>query len=451
MQSKLHHLFVFFFFLNFSTVQAQLTLTEHIVIDETNSGKPNKVKFADIDGDGDLDLISTNKNPLELVWFENLDGTGNYSEKHFVGAVGFNSSVYPGDIDNDGDIDLVTASNISSPVKIQAFINLDGLGTFSAPILIQDISSDPSRDVYLADIDGDNDLDVITAYGSGGIAWIENLGNNTFSSGLNQFSLGFYGVDKIVAADIDNDGDMDIIGSRETDNRIAWFENYDGQGSFGYNNPQYIHTGPGSSQNKADFCVIDVDGDTYKDLVISSSTQNKISWYKNLDGQGNFGNEIVINSTLLGISSFYCGDIDNDGDIDIAGIRRVYNDVFWIRNLDGLGNFSDTNEVHTQTLYPKQPLLADLNMDNSLDIVFISDASNQIVWMKNQNSTGNFVTPTNLYYSIDEPEYANAHDLDGDNDLDILVCSYDDGKISWFENLDGNWEFRSSKNHYFHC
>ena len=91
------------------------------------------------------------------------------------------SSVFAADIDGDGDMDVLSASYLDD--KIAWYENTDGNGTFGAPQIIT-ISANAAYSVFAADIDGDGDMDVLSAsYNDDKIAWYENTdGNGTFSA-----------------------------------------------------------------------------------------------------------------------------------------------------------------------------------------------------------------------------------------------------------------------------
>jgi hypothetical protein len=80
----------------------------------------------------------------------------------------------------------------------------------------------------------------------------------------------------VYGADIDGDGDTDVLSASARDDKIAWYENIDGQGNFGLQ--QIITT-------NADFALsvyaVDVDGDGDTDVLSASSVDQKIAWYEN--------------------------------------------------------------------------------------------------------------------------------------------------------------------------
>ena len=129
-------------------------------------------------------------------------------------------------MDGDGDLDIVTAS--SGDDTIAWYAN----GGQSTPSFTKtDISNtaDGARDVRAADMDGDGDIDIVSAsYTDSTIAWYENNGQATsWSSGVD-IVTNASGAESVYVADLDNDGDLDIVSGSALDDTVAWYEN-DGQ------------------------------------------------------------------------------------------------------------------------------------------------------------------------------------------------------------------------------
>src|SRR5690606_11869696 len=92
-------------------------------------------------------------------------------------------------------------------------------------------------------------------------------------------------VNALFYADIDNDGDLDLLSSSGKEDRIAWYKNTDAQGNFGLP----IELAPTNSANGA-YQVIseDLDGDGDRDIITALESDNRVVWQENLDGQGVF-------------------------------------------------------------------------------------------------------------------------------------------------------------------
>ena len=105
------------------------------------------------------------------------------------------------------------------------------------------------------------------------------------------------------------------------DNLISWFENTDGNGSFG---PQQI---VGNVNNPRTVYALDVDSDDDLDVVAHSDLDNELVWFENLDGLGTFGPSILIRENVFDVEELNAGDIDNDGDDDLLSNLTYYENV----------------------------------------------------------------------------------------------------------------------------
>ena len=151
--------------------------------------------------------------------------------------LGAPESAFVADVDGDGDPDVLTAS--SSDNLIGWFENINGEATFNTLKVIS-TSVLSAKDVTAADIDGDGDLDALSAAsGDGTIAWYANQdGAGSFGPAI-AISSAVTSASAVLVADIDGDGDADVIagGAADGPNALVWFENTDGAGSFGPPNP----------------------------------------------------------------------------------------------------------------------------------------------------------------------------------------------------------------------
>ena len=78
--------------------------------------------------------------------------------------------------------------------------------------------------VYAVDVDGDGDMDVLSASGNDDkIAWYENDGNENFTPRTITTSADF--AISVFAVDVDGDGDIDVLSASAFDNKIAWYDN----------------------------------------------------------------------------------------------------------------------------------------------------------------------------------------------------------------------------------
>ena len=132
-------------------------------------------------------------------------------------------SVYVADMDGDGDLDVVSASYIDDTV---AWYENDGAANPSWTAADIATSADGASSVYVADMDGDGDLDIVSSsQNDDTIAWYENDGAADPSWTAADIATSADSARSVYVADMDGDGDMDIVSASEGDDAIAWYEN----------------------------------------------------------------------------------------------------------------------------------------------------------------------------------------------------------------------------------
>lgn len=136
-----------------------------------------KIYPADLDFDGDIDLyVSSTKGASSwfspISWLENVDGNGNFIyHERLVDYEAQNSLI--ADVDLDGDMDIIASKRYVD--SIVWFENVNGLGDYSLSHKIN--TSTHFKSPAMVDLDSDGDLD-LTYIDFDGIHWIENLLNS---------------------------------------------------------------------------------------------------------------------------------------------------------------------------------------------------------------------------------------------------------------------------------
>ena len=141
---------------------------EHVVDSDFDGAQ--SVYATDVDGDGDTDVLGAAYNAHCITWWENVDGSGTAWVEHVVDGDFDNAySVYAADVDGDGDTDVLGAS--AGADDITWWENTDGTGTMLTEHTV-DGSFDSAHSVYAADVDGDGDTDVLgAAFYASEISW----------------------------------------------------------------------------------------------------------------------------------------------------------------------------------------------------------------------------------------------------------------------------------------
>ena len=178
----------------------------------------NAYSVSDMDGDGDMDIISASYDDDTIAWYENKAANPTWTAADIATSADGASSVYAADMDGDGDMDIVSASTVDD--TIAWYENKDPLG----PLPIYN-KCRWSKGCILADMDGDGDMDIVSASKfDDTIAWYENNGAADPTWTASDIATSADGAISVYATDMDGDGDMDIVSASYLDDTIAWYE-----------------------------------------------------------------------------------------------------------------------------------------------------------------------------------------------------------------------------------
>jgi hypothetical protein len=209
------------------------------------------------------------------------------------------------------------------------------------------------------------------------IAWYENTdGAGSFGPQL-VISTAADGPITIIAADLDGDTDLDVLSASSNDNEIAWYENTDGLGTFG---PQQIIFA--GALGAWSVFATDVDGDGDVDVLSASFFDDTVAWYENMDGMGTFGPQLPISTVVEAAISVFAADMDRDGDVDVI-TGSLSGEISWHANLDGAGSFGASQLVSTAGYGPLSVFAADLDGDGDPDVAVASNFDDEISWYEN--------------------------------------------------------------------
>lgn len=365
----------------------QITVNEEKLIFKNDVTNGMRAVFAaDLDNDGDMDVLSASHDDDMIAWYENLDGAGSFSEQKVITtSADYAWDVYAADLNGDGFIDVLSAS--SADRKIAWYQN-NGNGTFGEQVVIS-TTVHAASSVYAVDLDGDGDIDVISGAGaSGGVAdvsWFENTDGAGSFGNKNVISSDVILVKDVFASDLDGDGDMDVLSASYQDNKIAWYENLDGLGGF---SDQKIITTSALGATSVFATDLDKDGDT--DVLSTSHntshTDNRIVWYENNDDDTTFSEQKILSTSFSDPQCVIAADLDNDGDMDI--ISGAFNDnLICFENVDGLGDFSAQHVISDSAKGVYSICCTDIDNDGYIDIIYTSSHDSKIAWYKNATST----------------------------------------------------------------
>jgi hypothetical protein len=321
------------------------------VIDARNTGADVKA-VADIDLDGDLDVVAGDDSGFPLTWYENPSWRARVIDSRSV----FTTDMELGDVDRDGDPDVIVPDYPAGTMLWYANPRVGG-GSWQA----RTIGAADAHDVQVGDQERDGDLDVLVR-GHGGATvlfvqqsptswsrrvltspagegigygdldgdgdldvaqngwWLEAPANPLTGTWIRHDFASGWPVD--VAAeviDINSDGRNDIVlAASESMGRLAW-----------YQAPSAPRTGTWPARVVANdvgyvhqVAFADVDGDGDRDIgfaEMANSPQRRVGWFANNTG----GTAWTLNVlATTGSHNIRAADIDRDGDPDLVGANH---------------------------------------------------------------------------------------------------------------------------------
>jgi hypothetical protein len=326
------------------------------------------------------------------------------------------------DIDGDGDPDIIVASQYDNAVSW--YENLGG-GAFGARQIIsqQYVGAWKTR---TADIDGDMDLDIVAISGGDGrIAWHANLGGGSFAAQA-VVDSNINGLASVAVGDLDGDDDPDVVIQSFWEDYIAWYENLGG-GSFNVKRIVNVLV-----DGAAEVRLADIDGDSDLDILSASNYDDKIAWYAN-NGSGLFGAQQIISTQADWASGVFAADLDGDSDLDVLSTSKYDNKLAWYENTGG-GSFGAQQIISTAAEAPQGVIAADLDIDGDNDVLVVSWPQNKVSWFENLGG-GTFAPERVITRHAFAAQTVDVADVDGDGDLDAITASRDDFTIAWHESL----------------
>lgn len=367
-------------------------------------GTVNAVGLRDMDGDADPDLIAAEE--------EALDGTplarNVYFYRNNAGSFGapiLTPATMPdylvlADIDGDQDVDVLPFGGSTCGASTLDLLRNDGSGSLTSPSRFGD--GDLVSGAFAEDVDGDGDRDLV--YRNRAAIVVARAAPGGLPTTIHTIALG--GSEKLVAcSDIDGDGDVDLLTFMNTFGStpfVRYFSN-DGFGQFAIVGSL---TPPGPTPISV--CLGDIDGDSDQDLLVLDLNSNSVAFYRN-QGAFSFVPLPSFVSPFCCMSSAVFGDLDGDGDLDLVldGQTR-----FSVCSNDGTGVFTASTPTLVSEYAAAVIRLADLDGDGDLDLV---RGGSQLKIFENDGA-GNFSS----FEAIGGCGTVLVEDLDGDLDLDLV-------------------------------
>lgn len=447
------------------TVQRFIEFTDTAnPLDGINKGSHAAPAFADVDGDGDFDMLlgigygdtfffKNTGSPASPAFTEQtgssnpFDGiTGTRSLKY--GTAGVAIPVFV-DMDGDLDIDLFVGSSFTSDFygNYPAVHYFENQGTTASPNfvpashpLLSSLTYFGNVSLAFADFDNDSDLDASFGqqYSGYGVRSFRNDGASFIElTGLDNPAKGFYvSFGSPVFADLDGDDDLDLVVGNTNNNRpsILYAENTGSFTLFQKNDLNISPFGGVDVGSDAAPSFVDIDNDGDLDALIGAKYSGQgLTIFVNDEGLFIADPDNPLNDILGNNIVPVFVDIDADGDFDLFYGGR---DISFFENTGTVSSpvFVDAGDLfpslNSSNAYELTISFIDLDTDGDLDALIGNDnyANRGVTYFEN---TGSTTSPSFASASVPEPfDDTNlfefnpnlvAVDLDNDGDLDLTI------------------------------
>lgn len=435
----------------------------------------HSLSIDDFDGDGNLDVFCAEmrlegRNSDAKMWFFFGDGKGNFSSQEIATGFGNHESKVA-DLDGDGDLDILGKPYNWDTPRLDIWLDNNNWRRH----VIDTNKSWQSIFITAADIDGDRHKDIIT-----GAWWYKNPGDS--ESPWQRSTIGMPLNNMAAVYDFDDDGDVDILGTEgkgsDPNANFVWAQN-DGSGSFtildnidkgegdflqgvainrfqgkqlqvalswhaGGKGVQML-TVPTDPENKTwDWQRIssfsqdealtagDIDLDQDVDLLLGTKwlENNGLAW----DVQPIYKTDDSPDRNLL-------ADINQDGRLDVlVGYEAINKEgkVAWYEQpISGTGEWKE--HVIAKVIGPMSLDIGDIDDDDDLDVVvgehnLANPEDAKLYVFENSNGSGTDWTDHVVHVGDEHHDGTKLTDIDADGDLDIISIGWQHGRVILYEN-----------------
>ncbi len=404
------------------------------------------MEYGDINGDGWEDIVVSDTRNSRIIWMENPDGekTENWTV-HVIYAGTYVRNCYGldiADMDGDGDLDVVTSNYYNYRSGYITYFRNNGGSSWSRYTFYSSFGY--AGRVRIADINNDGNPDVVVApwyyyyyYWSKWVYWFQAPDNPNTTSGWTARSVGSspynyyqYVYNAMDVGDFNSDGYIDVAVG--VSSQYSWYNNY--RGLYIYKNPK---TTSGTwSRDRKDSSVnmpytietSDLDSDNDIDILLGSYSDSNLYSYENSNSGSTFTRR-TLDTNMPSPRSIIAVKANNDSKMDIiaSGGSSVFSVKLYTQNSMTSWN---KKELTSDIVQPQCFAPYDYDKDNDVDIIVAGYSASQLAILICKNKT------TSTYEKfwitdggIKDIRATDSFDVDEDGDLDLVFVGRSSGYV----------------------
>ncbi|MGE0550528.1 MAG: FG-GAP repeat domain-containing protein [Kofleriaceae bacterium] len=391
------------------------------------------VDAVDLTGDGKPDLVARASSGGDVAVLINTATSFGAAQTY---DLGMNTAleIAIGDLTGDNRPDIV-ATNSNTTVNV--LVNT-GTGAFAAPVTYNHTNAPSTWGIALADLNEDGKLDVALGtqtVNDSLVAVMLNTGSGalgaptTYLAGDQSSDLSRV----LAAADMNGDGHVDIAAAYKGDDGASVM--------LGTGTGQLVNSIVVDVDGRAlDLALGDLNGDARIDLALW--TGSGIVPYLNNGATSMFElrNQYTFEGSLE-LRGARMTDINSDGWVDLLGIAQNDPPASKVvtRVATGAGEFDASTSAFAATAFGFRSLLADLDNDTRLDLVIIDSQESQAI----RNNGDGTLSPGPPFMLANYPSASAIKDVNGDGFKDVLIAETDlvsSGRLEYFAGIgDGSF------------
>lgn len=377
---------------------------------------PSAIATGDFNRDGKLDVVVGSEFGNAVSVLRNQTPSG--GALAFGAATSFGTGTWPrcvvtGDVNGDGKLDLLTSNLASDSVSVLLNQTPDGGVAAFAAAVSYSVAPSPSS-VAVADLSGDGKLDLVATGFQSKVTVRLGQAGGVFGAPTN-YAVGSEPKSAMVG-DVNRDGRPDLIVANFNASSVSVLV---GQGG-GVFCPA-VNSSAGTPAAPTSTAVADVNLDGKLDIVVTNQSSHKASVLLNQGpafGPLSFGAPTTYPAVSQAIS-IDAGDFDSDGKLDLA-IANSNVDFVSVRRGVGGGLLGPATDYPVFT--PEFVTKGDFNRDGKLDLV-VANSNVEYASVLLGLGGGAFGAATNNDVGIG-PQTIAVADLNGDGILDLAVADY---------------------------